>query len=140
MSALRTPGPWKALDFEDPFCAHIGGLQMLYTGLPDEPVRFGIEPQAYQCNRLGFCHGGLIATLLDIALGVCAMRVCGHDWGGPTISLSVEYLQGAGRGEWIESRVVLDQATRGLLFAAGTVVGPSGNIARGTAIFKRPNG
>ncbi len=82
---------------------------MLYTGNGAEPVRFGLEVQPHQCNRLGFCHGGLLSTYLDIALGVCAIEICGHDWGGPTINLS-----------------------------AGSVVGSPGKIARATALFKQP--
>lgn len=138
MMMVRTPGDWGPLNFDDPFCAHVGGIQMLYTGNAAEPVRFGFEIQAHQCNRLGFCHGGLLSTFLDIALGVCAIEICGHDWGGPTINLSVDFLQGAPKGDWIESRVTLEHTTRSLMFVTGSVVGSPGRIARATALFKQP--
>ncbi len=75
---------------------------------------------------------------LDIALGVCAIEICGHDWGGPTINLSVDFLQGAPMGDWIESRVNLEHTTRSLMFVTGSVVGSPGKIARATALFKQP--
>ncbi|MBL0916200.1 MAG: PaaI family thioesterase [Sphingopyxis sp.] len=99
---------------------------------------WGPEVQPTQCNRLGFCHGGLLSTFLDIALGVCAIEICGHDWGGPTINLSVDFLQGAPMGDWIESRVTLEHTTRSLMFVTGSVVGSPGKIARATALFKQP--
>lgn len=138
MTMHLTKGDWGPLTFDDPFCTHIGGMQMLYTGDAAEPVRFGFEVQPHQCNRLGFCHGGLLSTFLDIALGFCAIEVCGHDWGGPTINLTVDFLQGAPKGDWIESRVTLDHTTRSLMFVTGSVIGSRGKIARGTALFKQP--
>lgn len=138
MTGPRTAGAWGPLDFDDPFCQHIGGLQMLHTGNPAEPVRVGLAVQAHQCNRLGFCHGGLLSTFLDIALGVCAIKICGHDWGGPTISLSIDFLQSAPIGDWIESRVCLEHTTRSLIFVTGAIVGSPGRIARASAVFKQP--
>jgi len=134
----RTVGDWGALRFVDPFCEHIGGMQMLYTGDAAEPVRFGLEIEPRHCNRLGFCHGGLLSTFLDIALGVCAIEVCGHEWGGPTINLSIDFLQGAPQGDWIESRVTLEHTSRSLMFATGSVVGSPGKIALASALFKQP--
>ncbi len=71
---------------------------------------------------------------LDIALGVCAIEICGHDWGGPTINLSVDFLQGAPMGDWIESRVILEHTTRTLMFVTGSVVGSPG-MRRGSKKF-----
>ncbi len=83
-------------------------------------------------------HHLTLLTYLDIALGVCAIEICGHDWGGPTINLSVDFLQGAPMGDWIESRVNLEHTTRSLMFVTGSVVGSPGKIARATALFKQP--
>lgn len=133
-----TPGEWLPLQFDDPFCKHVGPMRMLYTGDGAEPIRFGLEVEDRHCNRLGFCHGGLLSTFLDISLGFCAIAVCGHDWGGPTINLSIDFLQGAPRGDWIETRVTLQHTTRSLIFVTGSVVGRQGKIALATALFKQP--
>jgi acyl-coenzyme A thioesterase PaaI-like protein len=136
--SLPTPGIWGPLDFADPLCEHIGGLQMMELNDPGEPVRFGFKVKPHHCNRLKSCHGGFLSTFLDIALGVSAFRAIGYDRGGPTIELALSFLQGAHEGQWLESRVTLEHATRSLVFARGTVVGPGGNIARGSALFKLP--
>ena len=134
----QTSGDWQPVNLDDPFSDLAGPILMLRTGLFDEPLRFGMTIEERHCNRLGFCHGGLLATFVDLALGVCAIEICGHDWGGPTINLSVEFLQAAPKGDWIESRVELQHSTRSLLFVTGTVLGSPGKIASATALFKQP--
>jgi acyl-coenzyme A thioesterase PaaI-like protein len=57
----------------------------------------------------------------------------------PTISLNVEYLAAAALGEWIESRVQVLRTTRSLAFVDAMLVGPKGNVAKASAIFKLPS-
>lgn len=133
-----SPGEWQPFTFDDPFCDLIGPLKVLHTGVSNEPVRFGLLIEPQHCNRLRYCHGGLLSTFLDIALGFCAIAKFGHAWGGPTIHLSVDFLQGAPVGDWIESRVVVEHATRSLLFVNGSVIGSLGKIATAHALFKQP--
>ena len=134
----KTEGDWQKVNLGDPFTEHAGPMFVLRTGLVEEPLRFGMTIEHRHCNRMGFCHGGLIATFVDLALGVCAIEIGGHDWGGPTINLGVEFLQAAPKGDWIESRVVLQHTTRSLLFVTGTIIGSPGKIASATALFKQP--
>ena len=136
--AGRTPGDWLPLSFDDPFCRHVGPLLMLMTGDDQEPVRFGMEVTDRHCNRLGFCHGGMLATFMDLALGYCAATAAGHTWGGPTVDLKIDFLRAAERGEWIESRVTTEHHSRSLMFVRGSILAGSGIVAVGTAIFKQP--
>lgn len=134
----KTAGDWRPLLLNDPFTDHAGPMYTLLIDSPDEPARFGLLVEDRHCNRLGFCHGGLLATFLDIALGVGAITIGGHDWGGPTVSLNINYVKGAPKGDWIESRFRLDHATRSLLFVTGSVIGAAGTIATCSALFKQP--
>jgi acyl-coenzyme A thioesterase PaaI-like protein len=134
----KTIGDWAPVMLGDPFADLAGPIHRLSMDSAEEPVRFGMLVEDRHCNRLGFCHGGLLATFLDIALGVGAIEAGGQDWGGPTIHLGIDYLQGAPKGDWIESRFILEHGTRSLLFVTGSVIGSAGKIATCSALFKQP--
>lgn len=134
----KTIGDWAPVMLGDPFADLAGPIYRLSMDSAEEPVRFGMLVEDRHCNRLGFCHGGLLATFLDIALGVGAIEAGGQDWGGPTIHLGIDYLQGAPNGDWIESRFTLEHGTRSLLFVTGSIIGSAGKIATCSALFKQP--
>lgn len=56
-------------------------------------------------NLRGFVHGGVLASLADIALGY--VTVFGSDPPRPfvTVSLTINYTNAAKIGDWIEARV-----------------------------------
>jgi acyl-coenzyme A thioesterase PaaI-like protein len=79
----------------------------------------------------------MLATFLDFALGTCGKIACRDDMPTPTINLTVDYLQPAFAGEWVESRARLVHKTRGMFFVEGSLVTANGVIARANAIYKR---
>ena len=75
--------------------------------LPDGLCVLGLRLGHAHCNRLGMPHGGMLATLADGALGINLHRARGPD--APpmvTVNLSLDYLQAACVGEWLEAHVV----------------------------------
>lgn len=121
----------------DPFTELVGPFFYLHmvAGSP-ETLRFGFVVQPKHCNRLGVCHGGLLATFLDIALGLQGCGISGDD-GTPTIQLSMDYLAPALAGDWVESQSRLVQSTRRMNFVEGTLHSPRGIVVRGNGIFRR---
>lgn len=136
----RTPGAWRELDLDDRFMDHVGPVLILdRPDAPDEPLRIGIEIRDVHCNRINICHGGMLATLLDVALGVTGSRVVAQDRPTPTISLSMDFLRPVVSGEWVESRVRVVHASHRMAFVEGMLVTEAGVALRGNAIFKRPS-
>jgi uncharacterized protein (TIGR00369 family) len=80
-------------------------------------VELAVGPQ--HMNSIGMVHGGVYATLLDVALGhaVGFCTVPGHARYSTTVSLTTTYLKGA---------------RAGVLTATGRINGVSGRLVTGT--------
>jgi len=122
---------------DDPFNQTNGAffVDESFAGTEVEPARMGLRVRPQNCSFAGVCHGGIIASALDIALGHCA-QLSSRVAHTPTISLNVDFLSAAKEGEWLESRVRIIRKTRRLLFADALLVGPSGAVARAAGVFK----
>ena len=128
---------WVTVKECGPFTDHIGGIyERTGTLDPNEPVRIGFRVQPHHCNPSGACHGGMLASILDIAMGRGGMVARSGDRDTPTISLSIDYLAPAMMGDWIESRVQLLLGSRRLNFMQCILVGPHGPVLRGSGTFK----
>ena len=139
----HTDGPpdgWREFEVEDPFQEHNGPLYIAdpFEGSDDEPLRLGFRVADKHCGFPGVCHGGMIAMVLDNAIGRSVQKACDVT-AAPTVSLHVEYLSAALLGEWIESRVQVLRTTRSLAFVDALLVGPKGSVAKASAIFKLPS-
>ncbi len=69
-------------------------------------------------NRNGVVHGGVMATLLDMALG----RVAAEAQGGrrqATINLDLQFLESVQVGEFLVAECRVVRATRSILFMQG---------------------
>src|SRR5512135_2657321 len=105
----------------------------------DGGVSVGLRIEAHHCNTRGTCHGGLLATLADIALGyscAAAGEAAGQGSNFVTIDLSVEYLAGARAGQWIQSEVRVLNAGSRTAAAQGFLVADGRPIARMSANFR----
>ncbi|KMO16894.1 PaaI family thioesterase [Methylobacterium platani] len=95
----------------------------------------GLVVEGKHRNRNGVVHGGVMATLLDMALG----RVAAEAQGGrrqATISLDLQFLAPVETGEFLvaEGRVV--RATRSILFMQGTLRVEDRVCAVGQGVWK----
>jgi acyl-coenzyme A thioesterase PaaI-like protein len=115
----------------------LGPIYLLRQDAPEEPIRFGFLIQAQHSNRMNACHGGALATFLDISLGFVGRIACADRLPTPTISLSMDFLQGAALGEWIESRVRLVRKTNRMFFIEGWLVTVNGPVLRGNGVYRR---
>ena len=57
-----------------------------------------LELAPHHLNGRGVVHGGVLASLLDSALGAAVISSIPKEWWCATISLSVQFLEGARRG------------------------------------------
>src|SRR5438552_16778154 len=101
---------------------HAGfGISVEHAAAGD--VRLGWEARADHRNLQGLVHGGILATLVDIAMGLAIRTVVGPSRRHVTIDLGVHYLR---------------PARPGRLDAAGTVlrVGSLGRLAAGSVAYR----
>lgn len=139
-STCDVPAGWRKLDLDDPFLDRIGPVFIAdpFVGDEVEPARFGLRVAPHQCNFAGTCHGGMIASVLDIALGrgMAALSAGAH---APTVTLTIDFMRAAKVDDWLESRVRILRRTRSMVFCDALLLGPEGAVARGNAVFKLPS-
>lgn len=116
---------------EIPFPAHCGFEE---AGVVDGCTRIRLVTQPFHLNNLGIVHGGVICTLLDVAMGsTCRLKL-----GVPvmTLDMQVAFLS-PGRGVLVAQGRIL-RAGRSLVYAEAQVLaeGEDALIAKGSGIFK----
>lgn len=123
----RTQGPTFA-GLAGPFYARRDGRE----------VSLGLRIEQRHLNSRGTCHGGLLATLADIALGYAcvAANEDGQSRNFVTIDLSVEYLAATREGDWLYSEVKVMNADTRTAAAAGHLLVESRPVARISANFR----
>jgi len=89
-----------------PFVAH---LKILTEALGEGTAKLSIPIEKHLTNSLGTVHGGVIMSLLDVALCTAARTLHPESIGVVTIDLSTSFI-GGGSGEKLlaEARVLKD--------------------------------
>jgi uncharacterized protein (TIGR00369 family) len=113
-----------------PFIDHCG-IEDLEPQGERTYLRLVLGPQ--HANNLGMAHGGLLCTLIDVAMGTCARRKLGI----PVMTLSMQTnFVAPGRGTLVAEGRVL-RAGRSIAYCEATVTGEDGEVvATGSGVFK----
>jgi uncharacterized protein (TIGR00369 family) len=109
-----------------------------YARRQGRDISLGLRIEQRHLNSRGSCHGGLLATLADIALGYACVAASedGQGKNFVTIDLSVEYMASTQAGDWLYSEVkVLNVDTR-TAAAAGHLLVEGRPVARVSANFR----
>jgi len=127
----RTQGPTFA-GLVGPFYAKRAGREL----------SLGLRIEQRHLNSRGSCHGGLLATLADIALGYACVAASedGHNRNFVTIDLAVEYLAATQAGDWLYSEVKVMNADTRTAAAAGHLLVEGRPVARISANFRMARG
>jgi uncharacterized protein (TIGR00369 family) len=128
------PAGFRLIAQTSPFNELVGPL---YERRDGDEVSIGLRIEAKHANSRGICHGGLLATLADLALGYAMLARTGGKGGFVTANLSVDYAGSAKLGEWIESAVEVQRMGTRLAFANCYLVVDGKRIVRASAIFAR---
>ena len=92
-----------------PFVAH---LKILTETLGEGSARLSMPIEPHLTNSLGTAHGGVIMSLLDVALCTAARTLHPESIGVITIDLSTSFIGGAsGKKLFAEARVLRDGRT-----------------------------
>jgi uncharacterized protein (TIGR00369 family) len=135
----RIPEGFRRIERLSPFNALVGPL---YERRDGETVSIGLAIEARHTNSRGICHGGVLATLADLALGYAMLAKSGETGGQRqggfvTAHLAVDYAGAAKAGDWVESRAQIQRVGSRLAFANCYLVVDEKPIVRASAIFAR---
>lgn len=103
--------------------------------LPDGAAQLGFRVTARKLNRMGACHGGLLALFADLQGGP-VKRLLGIAGDSPTISLCVDFVAPAREGAWVHSEPKLVRRTGGLLFFEARFYADGAPCARISGIYR----
>jgi uncharacterized protein (TIGR00369 family) len=108
----------------------------IYSKRTADAVVIGLHLAEAHTNSRGLIHGGLIAALADNAMGLsCAVR-SGEPLSLVTISLAVDFLGPAGKGQWLQIDTNFVKTGGSICFAQCLVSADGVPCARGNATFK----
>lgn len=114
---------------------HMGYVVRVFA----DRTEIDLEIAPHHRNRRGVLHGGILAMLLDSALGYACSRHLAADASTPvvTLSLTTNFLAPATEGV-ITATGRVTGGGRKTIFAEGAVRNPDGTVAAtGTGVFKR---
>jgi uncharacterized protein (TIGR00369 family) len=114
------------IDDPGPFLEHVGPV------LADGDV-LALRVAAHHVNRSGAAQGGLLATLVDFALGR-AIRASAESR-AVTVSLTTDFLGAAREGDLVEARTEVERLGGTLAFADCSLTVDGREIVRGRAVF-----
>ncbi|HEY3074929.1 MAG TPA: PaaI family thioesterase, partial [Burkholderiales bacterium] len=98
------PNGFKPLERTSPVIEMIGPV---YARGEGAGLVLAVRAERKHCNTRGTVHGGILATLADIALGYACVAASedGQSRNFVTIDLAVEYLAATQAGDWLYSEV-----------------------------------
>lgn len=131
----EVPAGFKPLPAASPFNELVGPL---HERRADGTVSIGLRVESKHCNSRGICHGGVLATLADLALGYALMARTGSHGGFVTAHLDLDYAGAAELGDWIHSEVEVQRVGSRLAFATGYLCVAENRVVRMSGIFAAP--
>ena len=123
------PAGFSPLDDPGPFLEHVGPVH----GSDDGAL--GLQAAPHHLNANGTVMGGLLATLVDAALGAGIRRDADDEVQIATVSLTTDYLRAAPAGAWLEARTQVERLGSRLAFADCSVRADGEEVVRARAVF-----
>lgn len=135
MDEPNPPPGFEPLFRSSPFLETIGPV--FYRRDPDGTFVVGLRILPKHANARGGAHGGLLMTMLDIALGYRAALTETPPANLITASLTADFIGGAKVGDWVEAHVEVQRVGGRLAFANAFLVVNGERITRASAVFAR---
>lgn len=98
-------------------------------------LALGLRVQQKHCNMRGALHGGILATLADVALGYTIAFSTQPPTGLVTTNLTLDFAGTAKIGDWLEARVDVQKKGSRLAFANCYISVGESRIVRASAVF-----
>ncbi len=127
------PEGFEKLTRKSPFLEPIGPI---YRKEEPPTLILGLRIEERHTNARGYVHGGLIATISDIALGYALQLHDTPPEGAVTVSLTTDLFGAAKIGDWLEVRAVAKRVGGNLAFSSADVIAGGKPVAQARAVFK----
>lgn len=122
------PASFRPVPDPGPFLEHVGPV------LADGDV-LGLHVEARHLNASGMAQGGLLATLVDFAMGRAIRASADEGRRAATVSLTTDFLGAAKEGDFVEARTEVERLGGTLAFADCSLTVEGREIVRGRAVF-----
>ena len=129
---MDVPDGFEPLFRTSPFVDLLGPL---YSRRRAADFAVGLFAQAKHCNARGSVHGGVMATLADIALGYGISYANDPPLSLVTASLTLDFAGSAKRGDRLEARVDVQKTGSRLAFANCYIWAADQRVVRASATF-----
>ena len=113
---------------------------LFYRKEPDGGFVVGLRVLPKHANTRGSAHGGLLLTLLDVALGYRAAFSQDPPAALTTASVCADFAGAPKVGDWVEAHVDVQKVGRRLGFANAFLVVNGERLVRASAAFSRSGG
>ncbi len=127
-----SPQGFKPLARKSPAIELIGPL---YSRGEGASLVLGLRAERKHCNLRGSVHGGILATLADVALGYSLAFSTEPPTAAITANLSLDFAGAAKEGDWIEARIDFHKLGTRLAFGNCYLTVGETRIARASAVF-----
>jgi acyl-coenzyme A thioesterase 13 len=129
---MDPPSEFRPLFRTSPVLELVGPLYCRGEGLD---LVVGLRVAQKHCNARGTVHGGILATLADVALGYALAFSSSPPASLVTANLSLDFAGTAKAGDWLEARVDAQKQGSRLSFANCYVFNGEQRIVRASAVF-----
>ncbi|MEO8716883.1 MAG: PaaI family thioesterase [Burkholderiales bacterium] len=131
----QVPDGYQPLPAASPFNELVGPLHEKRAA---GAFSIGLRVEQKHCNSRGICHGGVLATLADLALGYALMARIGARGNFVTAHLDLDFAGTAELDDWIQSEVEVQRVGSRLAFATGYLRVGESRVVRMSGIFAMP--
>jgi len=133
MSDAAIPSGFVPADFTPGFLDHGGPY---FLGAAVDGVRIvGLRVCQHHINYQDAAHGGVISTFADVALSHAVYDAERPRLAPSTVTLTVNYLNGAVLGDWLEARVRIDRLGGRTAYTSGAIWRGDDQVATMSGVF-----
>jgi acyl-coenzyme A thioesterase PaaI-like protein len=136
INGIDVPEGFGDLEINDGFAAHIGPL---YWKLDKNSCEIGFRVLDHHLNPGKTCHGGLMMTVADMAVGFAAIWERQLSCFAPSINNNYDFISPGYLGDWMQTELEVIQTTKRMGFVRGLLNGPKGPVMRFNGILKIPS-
>jgi len=130
----QIPEGYRPTDHSSPYMDLIGRLYE--AGVSGEDYRLGMRVEEHHTNRIGACHGAVLAALADVHLLRVIALTTKPRLTLVTVHLGLDYLSPAPLGSWMEGRGRIDRMGRALCHSSGMIYADGKPVRRASGVFQ----
>ena len=107
----------------------------IYSCGKGKDLVLGLRAEKKHCNMRGTVHGGILATLADIAIGYSLAFSTEPPTAAVTTNLTLDFLSSANSGDWLEASIEFHKLGGRVAFGNCYINRGAERIVRASAVF-----